>query len=88
LRLDPEDEITLDLLDMDNAGGGVNNVDPIDRGIPPNVADPVKQRALYPGVVFGDDRGRKPWPAGLCLIRWRLVQVVITGGAPSQSTIE
>ena len=88
LRLNPKDEITLDFPDMDNAGGGVDKIDATERRIISNIADAVEEGALDAGVVGGDDRGRKPRPARLLLIRWRRVHVKITSNAQADAGIE
>ena len=73
---------------MNNAGGGVDNIDATERRIISNIADAVEEGALDAGVVGGDDRGRKPRPARLYLIRWRRVHIKITGSAQADAAIE
>jgi len=73
LRLHPENEVALDFPDMDKTCPRIDDLDLIEGRIPPDVAHSVKQCALYSGIVLGDDLGCELWPAGLLLIRRRLV---------------
>ncbi len=55
LRLSPKNKIALDFPNVDEAGGGRDQVDALETGIIANIADAVEEGALDAGVVLGDD---------------------------------